>query len=392
MPESPAVHPTHPQEITESRELPPGNTPLGWIIAALVLCAAGGALALGLIKHSHESGEANERERTVEAGPVVLAAQVQKAAAERLASLPGEAHAFTQATLFAKVSGYVKSINVDKGDRVKKGQLIATLEAPDIDQQIAAAEADLAVKQTIEKRDAALVQPKIISQTEMDVAEANVKVARAALARLQAERDYTTIRAPFDGVITARYVDPGALVPAATGSTQAALPVVDLADRDRMRVYVYLSQQDAAYVHEEDPAKVVVDGVARPPIDARVSRLSNALDPRTRTMLCEIDLDHPDAVFPGSFVHVQLHLKSDPVPMVPVEALMTTEGHLSVGQIKDGRVYFQAVTPGIDDGRRVQILSGLNGGELIALNLPASVGDGARVQVQQPGAPGSGAR
>lgn len=352
--------------------------------AVVVLLAAAGVAVLGWTKHHNETTEAQARTAAVERGPLVRVVQVQNAPAVRSVSLPGEVRAFNQTSLYAKVAGYLKTITVDKGDRVKKGQLLATLESPDLDQQIAAAEADLSQKDQAVRRAEALAKPEVISQQELEQAQANAKVSRASLDRARAQRDYANIRVPFDGVITARYVDPGALLPAATGSTASATPIVDVADLDRLRIYVYLGQGEAPFVHAGDPVKITVDGQARPPIEAKVTRVAQALDPRTRTMLAEVDLENVEAVYPGSFVHVSVEVKASPMPLVPSDSLVSQNGGLYVARVDNDRAHFVPVTTGFDDGKNVQILSGLAAGQWVARNLSSSVVDGARIQAIKP--------
>ncbi len=133
-------------------------------------------------------------------------------------------------------------------------------------------------------------------------------MARATLAQARALQSYEILRAPFAGTITARYVDPGALVPAATGSTQSAAPLVDIADLHRLRILVFVQQDAAPFIHAGDSVRIAVDQQPDLVLDAPVSRCAAALDPRSRTMLCEIWIDNDHRLYPGTFVHVTLHL------------------------------------------------------------------------------------
>jgi RND family efflux transporter MFP subunit len=363
----------------ETRGVPALLYGFGGLIAAFSVAAV---LGLALHKKTAEAEEGNARQQEVSAGPRLKVIPVAVAPAEHDVTLPGEVHAFQQATLYAKVSGYLKEIKVDKGDRVKRGQVLATIESPETEQQLEAANADLEVKRLAQQRARSLIKAAVVSQQELEQADGAVKVAEATVARMKALMDYEVIRAPFDGVVTARYADLGALLPAATGSTQNAQPVVDVADLDRLRIFVYLGQDDAASVEGGDSATVMID--ARPaeaPIQADVSRLSRALDPRTRTMLTEIDLMNPPVrIYPGEFVHVRLRMKGRALPEVPVEALISQGDKTYVAEVRDKKAHLIQVTPGRDDGKRVQILSGLKGGESIALNASGEVSEGAPVQ------------
>jgi len=353
-------------------------------LGAVVLAAAG-VLWMNWQRHSALAKETQSRRKALAEGPFVRVSKVELAEAKNLISLPGDVHPFQQATLYAKVSGYVTSIRVDKGDQVKQNQLLATLESPDVDQQVHAAEAELSLRQQTLKRAQALVGPHVISEQELDQALAGVKTAQAALDRAKAMREYESLRAPFSGIITARYVDKGALVPAATGSTQSALPVVDIADMERLRIYVHLGQDIVPFVAEGDPAKISFDARPGERMDAKVTRISRALDPRTRTMLCEIDVDNPGhRLYPGTFVHVNLTVRGNSTPLVPVEALISQGAGLFVATVKDRKVHLVKVETGIDDGKKVQILAGLRGDEYVALSLSSSVSDGSSIQPIEP--------
>src|SRR5262249_9448856 len=153
--------------------------------------------------------------------------------------------------LYAKVSGYLKVVRVEKGDHVKEGELLGVIESPETEHDVASKKADLAVKKLTDKRYKSLAESGIVSEQDRDRAAADVEIAAAELLRVSALRGYELIRAPFAGIITARYADPGALLQAAT-SSQSALPLVDVTDSARLRIFVYLAQQDALFVHEGD--------------------------------------------------------------------------------------------------------------------------------------------
>src|SRR5204862_6980152 len=166
-----------------------------------------------------------------------------------------------------------------------------------------------------------LVGRGYISHDQRDQFEESGKVAQANVSRARAQKDYQLLRAPFDGTVTARYADPGTLLPAATGSTSSAQPLLEVAQLDRLRVALQLGQDDAARVHVGDKVQLQTSP-DQPPFEARISRISQSLDPRTRTMLCEIDLAQPpQGLYPGAFVHTRLPLHGAPRPLVPTEAL-----------------------------------------------------------------------
>jgi membrane fusion protein (multidrug efflux system) len=352
--------------------------------AAIVVLSTAGVFGLSFTRHAAEAQERKAREESLAKGPAVKVVPVASSSGERALNVPGEARAWAQSLLYAKVSGYLKEIRVDKGDRVKKGQLLAVLESPDADQAVAAARADVAVKKELADRDAALVKRAIVSQQEATQAAGALKVAEANLARAEVTTSYAQIRAPFDGVITGRFADPGALLPAATGSTTSAQAVLELSDTDRLRIAVYLGQDDAAVVNSGDAATIQLPGGES--VSAKVSRMSRELDSRTRTMLCEIDLDNRQLhLYPGAFVQVKLELKPQSHPVVPQEALILRGDKSFVAVVRDRVAHLVPVKVGVADGKTVELLSGVSPGEKVAVNAGEDVVDGQTVDpVEQP--------
>ena len=326
-------------------------------------------------------------------GNTVQVVQVAVSPSEQSLTLPAEVRGWAQVTLYAKVAGYVLSIPVDKGTPVKRGDVLARLESPETDQAVASAQADLALKRQLLERSTALRPDGVVSQQDLDNATAGVRMAEATLQQTLAQQSYEIIRAPFSGVVTARYVDVGALVPSGTGNTSAVQPVVDLADIDRLRVQVYVGQSDASRLRVGDRVSLVSDSDPSHPIEVAVSRMSMGLDPKTRTMLCEMDVDNrPPRLFPGQFVKATLLLRGARSPLVPGEALLWRGDKLFVAIVDDGLVHLQQVQTGDDSGRTVQILTGLQGGETVILNPSPELANGDRVQVAKtpPAPPAAG--
>ncbi len=355
-----------------------------WVFPAAVVAIAVAAAGLGLLyarKHGAEARELRERVNAAEAGTPIRAATVEMARPTRAVSLTGEVRAFRQATLYAKVSGYVTRMRVDKGDRVREGQVLAVLESPDAAEQVASAEAALALRQQEARRARTLAPSHVVSDQEVEQAETALRVAETGLARARVTQSYATIRAPFSGRVTARYVDEGALVAAATGSTSSVQPLLEVADMDQVRVSAYLPQEDALAAREGDDAVLRLDRGEE--IQARVSRISRSLDPRTRTMLAEIVVPNdPPRMYPGQFVQVRLEVARPSRPSVPPLALVFRGDSQAVAVIEANRVHFVPVVTGEQDGTRVEIVRGLKGGERVALD-PSRLSDGAAVQVAE---------
>jgi RND family efflux transporter MFP subunit len=359
------------------------------LYAAGIAAVAGVALFVTRIVHDRGDAvavEATQRQHDVSAGPRVVVGRVQSLPPGRTLTLPGEVRPWKQATLFAKVSGYVKRMLVDKGDAVREGQLLATLESPETDQQVLSAKADFATRKLIANRYDKLAPQGVVSQQELDQAAGNLLVGQAQLARASALEGYEAIRAPFDGVVTARFVDVGALLPAATGSTTGAQPVVEVTDMNVLRIYVYPGQGDAPFVRDGMSVKLESDARPGEMLDAHVTRTSHALDPRTRTMLTEVDVDNKNRwVLPGVFVKVSMSLDTPPALVIPAEAVFLSGGKPIVAVVEDGHAHFTPIDAGDDDGKVVRVLSGLREGQLVALHVGDEISDGAAVQPVVPG-------
>jgi membrane fusion protein, multidrug efflux system len=215
-------------------------------------------------------------------------------------------------TLYAKVAGYLKNITVDKGDRVRAGQVIADVEVPELLAERAQYEAQIEVAQAEYNRvrDASHEAPDLVVPERVDEALGKLKVAQAQLQRTDTLLKYANIVAPFAGTITARYVDPGAFIAQATNGTQQNSAVVTLMDFRRVRIQVPVPESDALAVQKGTRAVISGQGLQGREFRASVSRISYALDPNAKTMLAEIDLDNPNELLrPGMYVSVQLTLE-----------------------------------------------------------------------------------
>jgi membrane fusion protein (multidrug efflux system) len=294
--------------------------------------------------------------------------------------LPGDLVGYYQSALYAKVTGYLKSIAVDKGDWVKAGQVLAIIEVPELDQQLGRARANLQIQrltyqrlQSVWKSDS-----RLIARQDVDIADAKFQEAKANVDELFAMDSYTRITAPFDGVITERFVDPGALIHAGggQGSTApmqgaarpggSAAPVVSIARLDKLRIYVYVPQDEVGSVHRGMRATVTVQGLQGTGFSGTVARFAHSLDLATRTMLTEVDLDNPEhTLYPGMYANVTLVLQSHPNALrLPVAAVGGDEAH-QVFLVRDGRLAEVPVTTGINDSGYIEITSGLTSQDLV---------------------------
>jgi RND family efflux transporter MFP subunit len=361
---------------------------------ALIYLAGVGALLITVLgvwgiaarRAARASAETDSRQRTQSRGPRVRVAAVAISPAVRTLVLQGEARPFQTVTLYAKVSGYLTSMRVDKGDRVQAGQLIATIASPELEQQYLGATADARNKRINAERTTALAPAGVVSRQELDSAQASAEVAEATRSSLGSQRDYRNVRAPFDGVVTARFADPGALIQSAANGQSGAVPVVTVSDNDRLRIYVYLDQPSAALVRVGDRAEVRL--TERPGWSrvAQVTRVAGELAPRTRTMLTEIDVDNRDGqILAGSYVEVALQVKTPARPEIPVEGLVMRGEKAFVALVDSGSlVHFRPVVVADDDGKLVRLAEGVRAGDRVALSLGNEVEEGARVEVVNP--------
>ncbi|UFS69523.1 efflux RND transporter periplasmic adaptor subunit [Geomonas sp. RF6] len=339
-------------------------------------------LGLLLARHRSVSAEGEERRARVQAGQRIQVAVATRSGTTRTVTLTGEARPYTSVTLYAKVSGYLKEIRVDKGDKVSAGEILAVLESPELNSQYRAALADARNKRLFAQREMSLLQEGFISQQEADNALSAARAAEETAAAYRSTKGYQILKAPFEGVVTARFADPGALMQGATGGQAGALPVVTVSQTNRLRIYLYLDQKAAAQVKRGDIA--IISDPARPQvrIPAPVSRISGELDPKSRTMLVELDLmNQPQRVLAGGFVDVSLTLETPPYPQVPVGALLTRAEKSVVAVVgPDERISFREVKVVDSDGKMLRIGEGIQEGERVALQPGTSLVEGDRVQ------------
>lgn len=364
-------------------------------ISLLVLVVAAIGLGLLWLARSERTAEAAQTlQAKAEAGPAVEVATVQAGPSTREITLLGEAQPYQSATLYAQVSGYLKAIHVDRGDHVRKDQLLAEIASPQIDAQYRGALATLADAKVTLKRTLGLLDKHFVSQQAVDDARTAVHTAQAAADNLHSQIIYETIRAPFDGTITARFADPGALMQNASSNQASALPIVTVTDIQRLRVRVYVEQQDAAQVHVGDEAVVRSSTDASVADHATVSRKADQLDAQTRTMLTEIDVDNTNgAIVSGSFVNATLQLAAASHPSIPATALILRGQQTLVALLgDDNHVHLTPVTLASTDGSHAQIASGVTLGQRVVLNAGA-LADGGLVRPGKPEtSPASGTR
>lgn len=363
---------------------------LGFGVSLLI-----GMIVVGLIvaRTWHRTAHAQDAAEEI---PAVAVVKVDREDLYKEITIPAEFRPYNEVDVHAKVSGYVKQINVDIGDKVTPGQLLAVLELPelqdDLDHAIAAQQraaadykdAHLAYTRLIEvNKD----HPNLIAQQDLDTAEAKDATANGALAGAKSDVQkyrtlwsYTRITAPFGGVITKRYADPGALIQAGTASQTQAMPLVRLSDNNLLRLDFPVSVDYVRGIKLNAPVSVKVDSLENRSFEGKIARFSNQIDDSTRTMIVEMEVPNPTLdLVPGMYANVTLkvdqraHAVAIPVEAIPPggkSVLLVNTAHL---------VEERSVKLGIETPSKYEVLSGLKEGDLVMIGNPAQVATGQKV-------------
>ncbi len=320
-------------------------------------------------------------------GPVVRVATVKQGPTERLITLLGDARPNVTATLYGKLGGYLAKINVDRGDKVKAGDVLSVIESRETDNQYASALADLENKRRLAERATQLYGRRDTSQQAYDQAQTDLRMVTSRVAELATMKSYEVMQAPFDGTITARFIDPGALVQNAGSNMTSSQPVLTIADTSKLRINVYVEQRDVPFVHVGDVADVSDAARSDRVVKAKIARTSGQLDPRTRTLFVELEVDNSGGfLVPGSFAYVTLHVPIESFPEIPVAALITRGANTFVADVgEDKLVRIRPVQLARSDGTRVGLRDGVKVGGRVALNVSDEIVDGSRVQPMEAG-------
>jgi membrane fusion protein (multidrug efflux system) len=351
----------------------------------LLLLMGGGIAWIYIGKAQQLEIDSAQRAKELKQGPPVRTALATYSSGNKELVLIGEARLYQTATLYSKISGYLDKINVDKGDKVTEGEELAYVDNPEIDQQYNSAISDLENKKKIAERDKKLLEKKFIAQEEADASQTDVEMAEATVKSLAEQQQYKYLKAPFSGTITARYVDPGALIQNANNSQTSSQPVVTMAQLGRLRIYVYVEQRDAASLKTGDTVQIALTERPEVQIKANISRIAGELDEHTRMMLCEIDIENKDNIIvPGSYVQVHVQLPSESnsrMLTVPSVALIIHNSKTMVATVdKDSTLHFKEVQVLRNTGEKVS-LSGITEGDRVALSVGESLVEGQKVRI-----------
>jgi RND family efflux transporter MFP subunit len=389
----------------------------GLALLALVLIAV--AFVAGYLpRQRRESVLVAEAKVEAQAEPVVNVITVAPPTSQNELSLPGNIQAVTESPVLARATGYVRTRNADIGDRVSQNQLLAEIEAPELEQQLEQAKATLTQSEAaMEQANASLQQGRanemlakvtaarwdnlarqgIVSKQDNDTyqaqyqaqqanvqalekavaaAKSNIAAAQANVNRLSELRKYKFVRAPFAGVITLRNVDVGTLI------TEGTTLLYRIAQTDRLRTYLNVPQADAASVHAGQLARLTVAELPGREFPGSVTRTASALDPATRTLLTEVQAPNPDGkLLPGMYAEVHLaSTRANPTVTIPGDTLLIRPEGPEVAVVDSSRtVHFRRIKLGRDYGNKIEVLSGLTPGQKLVVNPGDTVREGVRV-------------
>ena len=349
-------------------------------IAAVTLLAL--LVTIGVWRRVHERGQ--EKAFTKQATQIevnVVSAQRDRKPKELI--LPGTFQAFKETTIYPRSNGYVKSWKADIGDNVKEGQLLAEIETPEVDQQLAQAKASYEIAKVTADRWRDLVGKKVVSKQEYDQNEKAYEGAKANYEQLQKLQGFKEIVAPFGGTISARNIDVGTLVTAGTGN--AGTPLFRIVQSDPLRVYVYAPQENAPSIHEGLKAKILVQEFPGQNFDGSVTRTAGALDPQSRTMQVEVQVpNHEGRLYAGMYGQVKFLLADENAPIVvPANAfLFRTEGPQVATVDGDNHIHWQNIHVGRDFGTNLEVLDGLTENTKVVINPADDLHEGTQVQVK----------
>jgi RND family efflux transporter MFP subunit len=383
------------------------GTLLGVALASVVV----GALGVGGWNlYAREDMAAVRTQQRLSFVPKVRVATVKATSGELIVSLPATTSAFAAANILARASGYIATRSVDIGDHVKEGQLLATIVAPELDHQISQATATLeqlqaALRQARAnqklasvtwRRDEPLVRDGWLPRQQgtvdvqtlrandaaVSVAESNVVAQQAQLEVLQQQKAYQSVVAPFDGVITQRNIDIGSLVQADAVNSTFMFTILQ---SDVIRTQVYVPQDAAAGVTPGIDAVIRVPELPDRTFPGKVTRIADALQPGTRTLLVEIDIANPDdALSPGIYCTAELHIPRKTASVtVPAGAIIFNQHGEQVAVVEDGVARLRRISISRDRGTEVDVRSGVKAGDQVILNPAVELGDGDHVEIQR---------
>jgi RND family efflux transporter MFP subunit len=383
-----------------------GRRLLGIAVILVLLAAVGFGVYQHYLQHREVMAAVAERQDFV---PTVRVEEVEARSPVMSVRLPGTTEAFATASIYARASGYIEKRFVDIGDHVKSGQLLAIITAPELDHQIAQAEANIAQaqaskRQTEANRDLArvtsarstkLVADGWVTQQQADqdrlglqaqqqatgAAAATIESQKAQLQVLRQQKTYQQVIAPFDGVVTRRNIDIGTLVQADASSGTS---LFTLMQSNVIRIQLYVPQDEAIGVVPGIDAVVSLRELPGQSFPGKVTRIADALQPDTRTLLTEIDVQNPTGILaPGMYCMVELQIpRKTPALLVPADAIIFNQSGLHVAVVQDGKAVIRPITVLRDFGTEVEVSNGVKDGDKVIVTPPVDLENGRKVKVR----------
>ena len=373
-----------------------------WIVLAIALLAVAALLVWGI--WSRVTASATLRAETAQAAlTAVSAVSPEQTAPAQEIILPGNVQPFITSPIYARTNGYLRKWYFDIGAHVKKGQLLAVIETPEVDQQLEqslsnlnTAKANLALAEITKNRYQGLLKTNAVSQQDADNAtgtynanKAIVEANQANVKQLQALQSFEKIYAPFDGIVTARNTDIGDLINSGSNSN-VKTDLFHIAQPGKLRVYVNVPEEYSQGIKSGMTAGLSLAEFPGRKFQGTLVRTSQDINLTTRTLLIEIDVDNPSGtLLTGSYAEVHLAVPTQASTfLLPVNTLLFRSEGLRVGIVKDGKVVLTAVTPGHDFGNQIEIVAGLKSDDQVIINPPDSIVSGQQVQIVQATLPG----
>jgi RND family efflux transporter MFP subunit len=384
------AYPSEPEIAADEPRLTRGS----WIGMVVVAAIVAGVVIFGLMAR-RGTERSLAKETAASAIPSVNVVYPAPSTLSSEIALPGNTQAFMDTPIYSRTNGYLKNWYFDIGAHVRKGQLMAQIETPEVDQQLQVAQADLKSAQanldlanTTSARYQNLLKTNSVSKQETDVAMSDAAAKKAAVdastanvRRLEQLQSFEKVYAPFDGIVTARNTDVGRLISA--GQTTAPQELFHLAAIEKIRVYVAVPEAYSSAIKVGGKASLTLDEYPGRSFEGTIARNSNAIDQASRTLNVEVDVDNPKGeLLPGSYVFVHFKVPEHAAGlMIPSNTLLFRSEGLRVGVVRDGRVQLIPVKIGKDAGATVEIASGLGPNDAVILDPSDSLASGQEVQI-----------
>jgi len=392
-----------PQEpATPNAAQEPRRSTRSWLIAAVLVTVFGGIVIYGILTRRVQANTVRAETAQMAVPTVAVVTPKRSAPSEKIV-LPGNVQPFISSPIYSRTNGYLRHWYADIGAHVKKGQLLAVVETPEVDQQLqqsrsnlATAEANLKLAEITMNRYQGMLASHAVSQQDVDnftgtynANKAIVEANQANVRQLEALQSFEKIYAPFDGIITARNTDIGDLINAGN-SGNARTDLFHISQPGKLRVYVNVPEQ---YSQAAAPGLTAQLSLAEFPgrqFEGKLVRTAQAINLATRTLTAEVDVDNPSGeLLSGSYTEVHLQVpQQNPTFLLPVSTLLFRAQGLQVAVVRGGIVELTSVTPGHDFGNQIEIVSGLKGDDSVIANPPDSIISGQKVRVTQSRATG----